>query len=297
MERLAPSTTASCCRSPNFRVPLKVTDTRSKFRPLCREIVALLRTLHSDDWERPTMAGAWRVRDVVAHMCDTALRRLSLHRDQRMPASGPRGTGERDLTLFINELNATWIRAAERFSPRVLTELYAHASGDLVAFIETLDPLADAMLPVSWAGQSASPQWLDIGREFTEIWHHGSQVREAVGAGPFRDSSWLRDVLQISMHALPHAYRAVQPPHEDMSVVVEITGRAPGVWTLRRVGHAWDVDEGASSTPAATIAMSDETAWRLFFNALSAKEAQSSIALGGNLDLARPIFDARAVIV
>jgi len=214
-----------------------------------------------------------------------------------MPPSGPGGTGERDLTLFINELNATWVRAADRFSARVLTELYAHASDDLVAFIETLDPLADAMLPVSWAGASASPQWLDIGREFTEIWHHGSQVREAVGAVPFPDSSWLRDVLQIAMHALPHAYRAVQPPREDMSVVVRITGRASGIWTLRRVGHAWDIDEGASSTGAATVAMSDETAWRLFFNALSPDAAQSLITLGGNSDLARPIFAARAVIV
>jgi Mycothiol maleylpyruvate isomerase N-terminal domain len=243
------------------------------------------------------MAGTWRVRHVVAHLCDTALRRLSFHRDQRMPPSGPRGTGDRDLTLFINELNATWILAAERFSSRVLTELYAHVGNDLVAFIETLDPLATAVFPVSWTGASASPQWLDIGREFTEIWHHGSQVREAVGAGPFPDASWLRDVLQITMHALPHAYRAVQPPREDMSVVVQITGRASGIWTLRRVGHAWDIDEGASSTGAATVAMSDETAWRLFFNALSPSEAQSSIALGGNLDLARPIFAARAVIV
>jgi hypothetical protein len=213
-----------------------------------------------------------------------------------MPPSAPRGTEERDLTLFINELNATWIRAAERFSSRVLTELYAHASDDLVAFIETLDPFADAVLPVSWTGASRSPQWLDIGREFTEIWHHGSQVREAVGAGPFRDSSWLRDVLQIAMHALPHAYRAV-PPRPHASIVIEITGRASGTWTLRSVGHAWDINEGGSSTPVATIAMSDETAWRLFFNALSPSEAQSSIALGGNLDLARPIFEARAVIV
>ncbi|HEU5257365.1 MAG TPA: maleylpyruvate isomerase N-terminal domain-containing protein [Vicinamibacterales bacterium] len=278
-------------------MPLPVTDTRSRFGPLCRDIVALLRTLQPGDWERPTMAGRWRVRDIVAHMCDTALRRLSLHRDRRMPSSGPRGTTERDLTLFINELNATWVRVAERFSPRVLTELYAHASEDLVAFIETLDPLADAVLPVSWAGGSASPQWLDIGREFTEIWHHGSQVRAAVGAGPFRDASWLRDVLQLSMHALPHAYRAVRPPHDDMRVVIEITGRAPGTWTLRRVGDAWDIDEGGLSTPAATIAMSDEMAWRLFFNALSPNEAQAAIAFGGNLDLARPILDARAVIV
>jgi Mycothiol maleylpyruvate isomerase N-terminal domain len=243
------------------------------------------------------MAGTWRVRHVVAHLCDTALRRLSLQRDRWTPLTGPRGTSERDLTIFINGLNATWIQAAERCSPRVLTDLYAFVSEDLVAFIETLDPVADAALPVSWAGQSASPQWLDIGREFTEIWHHGSQVREAVGAGPFSDPSWLRDVLQISMHALPYRYRAVRPPREDVSVVVAITGRAPGVWTLRHVAEAWDVTDGGSPTPTTTITMTDETAWRLLFNALSPTEAEARITLQGNLDLARPVFGARAVIV
>lgn len=278
-------------------MPLPITDTRPRFRPLCRDIVALLRGLQLDDWERPTLAGSWRVRHIVAHLCDTALRRLSLHRDRRMPPPGPRGTSEQDLTLFVNDLNATWIRAAERFSPRVLTDLYAHASDGLAAFIETLDPHAGAVLPVSWAGQAASPQWLDIGREFTEVWHHGSQIRDAVGAGPFRDPSWLGDVLRISMHALPHAWRAVQPPSEDASVVIEVTGRAPGTWTLRRAGHAWEIDEGGAATPSATIAMSDETAWRLLFNGLSRDAAAASIALGGNIDLARPILDARAVIV
>ena len=99
------------------------------------------------------MAGTWRVRHVVAHLCDTALRRLSFHRDQRRPASGPRGTSERDLTVFINDLNATWIAAAERLSSRVLTDLYAQVSEDLAAFVETLDPHASALFPVSWAGQ------------------------------------------------------------------------------------------------------------------------------------------------
>lgn len=243
------------------------------------------------------MAGTWRVRHVVAHLCDTALRRLSFHRDRRVLPFGPRGTAERDLTVFINDLNATWIRAAERFSSRVLTELYAHASADLVAFMETLDPLGDAVLPVSWTGESISAQWLDIGREFTEIWHHGSQIREAVGAGPFADSSWLKDVLQISMHALPHTYRAVQPAREDVSVRLEITGRAAGTWTLQRVAQAWDVSEGGSPAPTAMIAMSDETAWRLLFNALSPMEAEARVTLRGNRDLARPVFDARAVIV
>jgi len=39
-------------------------------------VVQLLRTLDPADWQRPTMAGAWRVHDVVAHLLDTALRRL-----------------------------------------------------------------------------------------------------------------------------------------------------------------------------------------------------------------------------
>src|SRR5216683_2331872 len=118
-------------------------------------------------------------------------------------AARPAPTG-RDLVAFINTLNATWIRAAERLSPRVLTDLYARASMELADFVETLDPDAAAAIPVSWAGGVHTPQWLDIGREFTEVWHHGSQIRDAVGAGPFSDARWLRAVLQIAMHVLPH---------------------------------------------------------------------------------------------
>ena len=278
-------------------MPLPITDTRPRFRPLCREIVALLRSLAPDDWERETLAPVWRVRDVVAHLCDTALRRLSFQRDRHAPPSGPRGASDRDLAVFINDLNATWVHAAERLSPRLLTDLYGRISDDLVAFIETLDLSDRAVFPVSWAGQSDSPQWLDVGREFTEIWHHGSQVRKAVGAGPFSDPSWLGDVLRISMHALPHAFRAVQPPGEDASIVIAVRGLVSGTWTLRRTGHAWDIDEGGSPAPTATIAMSDDTAWRLFFNALPPGEAQSRITLSGHIDLARQIIDARAVIV
>src|SRR5258705_4642119 len=121
-------------------MPLPITDTRSRFRPLCHDIVALLRGLQLDDWERATLAGSWRVRHIVAHLCDTALRRLSLHRDRRMPPPGPHGTSEQDLTLFVNDLNATWIRAAERFIPRGLTDLYSHAGDGPSPVIQPLEP-------------------------------------------------------------------------------------------------------------------------------------------------------------
>lgn len=81
---------------------------------------------------------------------------------------------------------------------------------------------AAAIFPVPWAGHTHSPQWLDVGREFTEVWHHGSQIREAVGAGPFPDAGWLRSVLEIAMHAVPEAYREV-PGRPGLSMAIRIT--------------------------------------------------------------------------
>jgi hypothetical protein len=200
------------------------------------------------------------------------------------------------LVAFINTLNATWIRAADRLSPRVLTDLYARTSTELADFVETLNPDAAAVLPVLWAGDTHSPQWLDIGREFTEVWHHGAQIREAVGAGPFPDARWLRAVLQIALHALPHAYRDV-PGRPGLSVAITITGGASGTWTLQHRDGGWDVDEGGLVEPTTTATMSDEVAWRLFFNALSLAEARSLVRLAGDPALALPLLRARSVIV
>jgi uncharacterized protein (TIGR03083 family) len=278
-------------------MPLPITDTRQAFRPLSREIVAVLRTLALDDWGRPTMAGSWRVRDVVAHLVDTALRRLSFHRDGLAPRTSlPRDVSDGPLVAFINDLNATWIRAAERLSGRVLTDLYARTSAELADFVETLDLHAAARFPVSWAGESESTQWLDIGREFTEVWHHGSQIREAVGAGVFSNPRWLEAVLRIAMHALPHAYRDA-PGRPGMSVAIRITGHATGAWTLQQHDGKWAVEEGQLPNPTVTATMSDEVAWRLFFNALPLSQAQSIVRVEGDPGLVLPLLRARAVIV
>lgn len=276
-------------------MPTPIVDTRPLFRPLRADLIPLLRSLSADDWKRPTLAPAWRVRDVVAHLLDTALRRLSYHRDRMTPPAPPGPVAsDRDFVLFINELNATWVAAAARMSPRVLVELYETASDELCEFVERLPDDAPALFAVSWAGERESAGLLDIARDFTEIWHHGAQVRDAVGAGPYPDPRWMHAVLATAMHALPHAYREVAAG-EGASLVVEITGAAGGAWTLRRTGSRWDISPGALANPNARATMPDEIAWRLFFNAL--KEPASAVHLSGNLELARPLLRARSVIV
>jgi Mycothiol maleylpyruvate isomerase N-terminal domain len=80
-----------------------VIDTRPFFRPLSQEFVAILRELPPRAWDSPTAAGSWTVRDVLAHLVDGMMRRLSFHRD-RMPPPPPRPiAGERDFVAFINE--------------------------------------------------------------------------------------------------------------------------------------------------------------------------------------------------
>lgn len=88
--------------------PIEPLQTAHLFLPLHQELLGLLRSLSHEDWERPTAAAGWSVRDMVAHLLDTDLRRLSFQRDGLAPLapSAPIVT-DRDLVAFLDELNAT----------------------------------------------------------------------------------------------------------------------------------------------------------------------------------------------
>jgi uncharacterized protein (TIGR03083 family) len=278
--------------------PLPITDTRFSFRPLMREFLELLRSLDNEPFERPTVAGAWRVRDVLAHLIDSALRRVSFHRDGHTPPPPPTPpTGEGEFVRFINGLNAEWVAAMRRVSPSVLVELFDLASARLADFIESLPPDAPPLFPVSWAGEDGNHGWLDIGREFTEQWHHQQQIRDAVGARPASDARWLHAVLAVALRGLPHAYRDT-PAVTGTAIAFEIGGEAGGLWTLRRDADRWTLWGGApDSGESARIVMSDDTAWRLLFNALPAQRTGDVVRAHGDPALVGVLLAARSVIV
>lgn len=276
---------------------LRPVDTRALFRPVSSELVVLLRSLTPDDWQRPTVAGTWRVRDVLAHLLDVTLRRLSFHRDGMTPPPPSRPIdSERAFVDFINGLNAQWIGSAERLSPRVLTDLFEVASRQLADWVEALPLDAPALFGVSWAGEGKSDGWFDIGREFTELWHHQEQIRMAVGVPSLADPRHLRAVIDIAVRGLPHAFRhAHGEPGEK--VCIDVSGPAGGQWTLLRGTHGWTLAGGAPAVATTRIGLTDAAAWKLLFNALSEAEAASAIRIEGRADLAAPLLRARSVIV
>ncbi len=273
------------------------TDTRALFRPVSSSLVTLLRRLPSEQWERPTVAGTWVVRDIVAHLLDTALRRLSFHRDGMTPPAPPRAiASKRDFVGFINTLNAQWVTSATRLSPRVLTDLFERASAETADWFESLPLDAPALFPVSWAGQDTSAGWFDIGREFTELWHHQQQIRMAVGADALADPRYLGAVIDVAVRGLPHAFGDVSTT-PGTTVAIDISGPSGGHWTLSREEQRWTLWRGMPTAATAHIRLDDHTAWKLLFNALPEADAARAVHIEGRTDLGRALLRARSVIV
>ncbi|HEV8453471.1 MAG TPA: maleylpyruvate isomerase N-terminal domain-containing protein [Gemmatimonadales bacterium] len=266
-----------------------------RFPGLHQELMSLLRGLDEADWSRPTACALWSVKDIVAHLLDTGLRRLSSGRDGFMPAPEAGIASYTDLVAYLNRLNAEWVGATRRLSPRVLMELMDVTAPQVHAFFGSLDPHARALFGVAWAGEESSPVWFDIGREYTERWLHQQQIREAVAAPGLLGREWLYPALDIFMRALPHTYRAV-PAEPGQSIHFAIRGEAGGNWTLRRQSQGWSLFTGRDDHPATRVSLDQETAWKIFSKGLSPEGARRSVRIEGDSRLGEPVFGALAVM-
>jgi len=276
--------------------PLTPIYTADLFPPLHGELVDLLRGLAPADWERPTVAGGWRVRDVAAHLLDVDLRKLSVNRDGFLaPPDEPIG-GYGDLVRFLNRLNADWVAASRRLSPRVLVDLLAVTGPAVSELVATLPPHEPALFSVAWAGESQSENWFDIGRDYTERWHHQMQIRDAAGAPLLLARRWLHPLLDLSVRALPHAYESVIA-EDGTAVVFEVAGEEEDAWSMIREAGAWRIWRGAAPDPAVTVRADPDTAWRLLYNALPPAVAREKVSIQGDAALAAPLLSTRSVMV
>lgn len=274
------------------------------FRPLHARLVEMLRGLPAAAWDAPTSAAAWRVRDVVAHLLDVDLRRISADRDRHAPPA-PREPIDSyaSLVSYLDTLNAEWVAAARRVSNAMLTQLLEVTGPELASLMERADPNADATYPVAWAGQARSPMWLDVAREYTERWHHQDQIREATGAQPLDGAEWLRPALAVSVLALPPSYATTSAP-DGTTVLLRATGAAASEWSLTRVGEDWRLEGGAPDSAAQATADASTVVTapalvltRLLMHRLANEQAAEQVRVEGDSQLAAPLLRARAVMV
>jgi uncharacterized protein (TIGR03083 family) len=234
------------------------------FPEVSRRLLALLRSLSPDEWHAPTVSSRRTVKDVVSHLLDGSLRRLSLQRDGYAPPDGSGGPrpGE-PLVAFLDRVNGEWEAATRRLSPQSLIALTEWADAGLADLFRSLDPHAAAIFPVAWAGEEASENWMDVARDYTEKWHHTQQIFDATGRpSTITGRDLYHPCMDTFMRALPFTFSAVAA--EDGTVVaVEVTGGAGGTWYVERHADRW-LQMPESPRPAtSTVILGPDTAWRL----------------------------------
>jgi uncharacterized protein (TIGR03083 family) len=279
---------------PDAKVPI---DVLPLFPVLDQQLTELLRSLSPADWQRPTLARQWTVKDVAAHLLDGNLRTLSMLRDGHFGES-PDDFSYSGIVGFLNRLNADWVRAARRLSPAILIELLAESGAEYTAFLTTLDPWAPATFSVAWAGEIESRNWFHIARDYTEKWHHQQQIREAVGqTAPLLTAELFRPFIETMLRGLPHAYRTVAAPVGTV-VRLNISTETGGSWLLEMLAEGWQLQPALETArpPAAEITLAPDTAWKLFTKGITPAEAREQTQLAGDERLASAALNLVAVM-
>lgn len=275
---------------------MKVIETYQLFSELTDKLIVLLEGMDKEQWNNPTCYPSWRVRDIVAHLIQTSIGRLSIQRD----AYSNHGEFDRepsfeDLSNIIDSTNSNWSALFSTVSPPILLDFIKTSEKQLADFILTQDLHSKALYAVSWAGESESENWFDLGRDYTERWHHQQQIREAVGAESLTEKRYLAPVLQLFMYSVPFWYESVRA-EEGTTISIVITGDSGGRWLLSRQNSQWMIEESAEKS-LNSISISEDTAWRFFTRSLPVESLKNKIQLNGDQELLRNFHNVRAIMI
>lgn len=258
------------------------------------QLIDLLRALRPEEWDLQTIAPAWKVRDVAAHLLDTVLRKLSMVRDHCF-VEQPQIHSEQDVIDLVNRLNREGVTVYRRLSPPVLIHMMETACRQSADFHESLDPFAPAIFNVSWAGESASLNWFDTARELTERWHHQQQIRHATARPGIMTPQLYHPVLDCFVRGLPYAFRDLDSP-VGTTVQLDISGDCGGTWLLSKNDQGWTFASSSATPPAARAVIPQQIAWRVFTKGIDRNEALTLSSLEGDPTLAQRLFHLTAIV-
>jgi uncharacterized protein (TIGR03083 family) len=266
-------------------------DAREQFAQDRDVLLRLVRELDPDEWELPTAAAPWVVRDVVAHLLGDDLGRLARTRDGHSLVHPRAGEA---LPTFLHRINDEWVHATRRLSPRVLVDQLEATSSQVLAMWWDLD--LDAVGgEVTWAGPDPAPVWLDCARDFTEYWVHQQQIRDATGRSDPRGPGVVHTVLDTFLRAVPHTV-AAQPRPDGATLAVEVGGAGGGRWTWRCEGGRWRWAQHADP-PTTIVAFPDpDPLWRLCTRMIEPDEARRRVSLSGDEELAAAMLRIVSII-
>lgn len=265
------------------------------FPELDKKLIELLKSLSPGEWNKPTIAKKWTVKDIAAHLLDGNIRTLSFSRDKHSLQPSSPINSYKELVDYLNELNAVWVNAYKRISPQLLIEQLETSGQQFYKELATLDPFADAMFSVAWAGETVSTNWFHIAREYTEKFIHQQQIRDAVGKPGIMIKELFYPFIDTFMYGLPHTFRNTVADN-GTTIQITVTTEIGGNWFLRRNAGNWQLTKEEIKNIAAAFTIDPNTAWKLFSKGMTAEEAKKKVIISGSKELADTVFQMVSVM-
>lgn len=259
-------------------------------------LMELLESLSPEEWNKPTLAPAWRVKDIVAHLLDGNIRNLSTSQDRYFGEVTHTPESYASLVTFLNQMNHDWVKAMQRVSPQMLMDLLAYTNQKYSDHLRQLPPFGKAVFSVAWAGEAESQNWFHIAREYTEKWHHQQQIREATDhPSLLLDKEFYKPYLDTSFRALPYHFRNISTNAGD-AIAITVTGDGGGTWYLVFQDQSWKLASEKPSPLIAEIQIDGKVAWRIFSKQITQEEMKSYLHVQGREDLATHVMSMIAVM-
>lgn len=259
-------------------------ETLHLFPLLNKMLIELLTSLTNEEWNAPTVAKLWKVKDIGAHLLDTNLRTLSISRDGYIGEQPENIYSYQDLVTFLNNLNMSWTNAMRRVSPQMLISLLEDTGQQLSQHLASLSPFEDAVFPVAWAGQKTSANWFNTAREYTEKFLHQQQIRDAVGKQGIMTRELYYPFIDIFMYALPYTFKDVAAkPGTVVSLIV--SSEIGGQWNVLKTENNWVLNKETDLKADARVIISPDTAWKLFSRSWSPEQVLKQVQITGDQSL------------
>jgi uncharacterized protein (TIGR03084 family) len=203
---------------------------------ICRDLAAehadldrVVASLEAADWDRPTPADGWSVRDQISHLGYFDRTAVLAVRD---PAAFARSVEQ----LVAGGVDAS-VEPGRAMTPCELLSWWRDGRGELLSALEPLDP----SIRIPWYGPPMGARSFATAR-LMETWAHGQDVVDALGVDR-APTERLRHIAHIGVRARPFSYavRGLDPPSRPVAVV--LTGPAGDRWVW-----AEEADESISGS-------------------------------------------------
>ena len=187
---------------------------------------ALLAPMALTDWDTPTPAPGWTVRDQISHLAffDSAAVR-AVRQPEEFKAEAEAILANPD----AGELMASHLARGRVMEPVELLDWWRQGRSETIEVFSVLDPKAR----IPWYGPSMGARSFATAR-LMETWAHGQDVADALGVS-HPPSARLRHVAHIGVKAMAFSYlvRGLDPPATGIRVELAPpsgAGAEPWLW-------------------------------------------------------------------